>query len=293
MATYIIGDLHGCFDEFEKLLKKISFDSNKDQIIFTGDLIGRGPKPLETLNLILQLKQKNNNCVYSVLGNHDLNFLAVYYKLKEAKRKDNLDVVLNASNIDEIIEFYKDCQLLYVDHSKKLAVTHAGIYPQWSIDEAEKHSFVISSVLKDEKRIELLLANMYADYPDHFDPQLEDTDMCYWRFIISSFTRMRLIRTDLKLDYGHKDCSVEDALKDDIYPWFNFGKPFLYNKEPYTLCFGHWAALKAQCDRENIIALDTGCIWGDKLTAYCLDTNSKITVKSKVNLDNLRKSYPA
>lgn len=293
MATYIIGDLHGCFDEFEKLLDKISFNGKKDQIIFTGDLIGRGPKPLETLNLILKLKKENKNSVYSVLGNHDLNFLAVYYKLKEAKRKDNLDVVLKASNIEKIIDFYKGCELLYVDHDKKLAVAHAGIYPKWTIDEALEHSMAVSSVLNDDIRAQLLLSNMYADFPDHYDPLLCESDMCYWRFIISSFTRMRLIRTDLKLDYGHKDCSVQDAIKDDIYPWFNFGKPFLYKKEPYTLCFGHWAALKALCDRENIIALDTGCIWGDRLTAYCLETNSKISVKSKVNLDNLRKSYPA
>ena len=280
MSTYIFGDLHGCYDEFTALLKNISYNENEDELIFTGDLIGRGPKPVDTLNLITALKAKHPGRIHSVLGNHDLNFLAVFYGYHKAKAKDNLDVLLNAPKLNDYIEFFKSTPLLYVDPEKKIAVAHAGIYPKWTIDEAQKHTNVISKVLKDPLHTKVLLANMYADHPDHFEEQMLSSDLNYWRFIVSAFTRMRLCSKELVLDYGHSDCTVIDAQKDNIYPWFNFGSPFEYKGENFTLFFGHWAALNAQCDREHVVALDTGCVWGDRLSCYALEKQEKISVLS-------------
>lgn len=233
MSTYIFGDLHGCYDEFTALLKNISYNENEDELIFTGDLIGRGPKPCETLNLITALKSKHPGRIHSVLGNHDLNFLAVFYGYHKAKAKDNLDVLLNAPKLNDYIEFFKSTPFLYVDPEKKIAVAHAGIYPKWTIDEAQKHTNVISKVLKDPLHTKVLLANMYADHPDHFEEQMLSSDLNYWRFIVSAFTRMRLCSKELVLDYGHSDCTVIDAQKDNIYPWFNFGS--LLNTKGRTL----------------------------------------------------------
>ena len=147
---------------------------------------------------------------------------------------------------------------------------------KWTIDEAQKHTNVISKVLKDPLHTKVLLANMYADHPDHFEEQMLSSDLNYWRFIVSAFTRMRLCSKELVLDYGHSDCTVIEAQKDNIYPWFNFGSPFEYKRENFTLFFGHWAALNAQCDREHVVALDTGCVWGDRLSCYALEKQEKI-----------------
>lgn len=119
MSTYIFGDLHGCYDEFTALLKNINYNENEDELIFTGDLIGRGPKPVDTLNLITALKAKHPGRIHSVLGNHDLNFLAVFYGYHKAKAKDNLDVLLTAPKLNDYIEFFKSTPLLYVDPEKK------------------------------------------------------------------------------------------------------------------------------------------------------------------------------
>jgi len=284
MATYIFGDLHGCFDEFSKLLDKIKFTPQKDEIIITGDIIGRGPKPLHTLNYLISVKELYPNSIHAVLGNHDLNFLAVAAGVHKAKHRDRIEAILTSDKLPKIIDFYLDLPLLYLDKNKKIAVCHAGIYPKWNLNEAEYLSDFIRKIMLDPIDRKLLLSNMFGDTPNCFTEDLKKTDLSLWRFIISAFTRMRLCTDDLVLDYGHSNCSVKDAQKDNLYPWFNFGKPYMYNDEEYTLFFGHWAALEAQCNAKNIIALDTGCVWENMLTCYCLETKERISVKSKTKI---------
>ncbi|MGN0914942.1 MAG: symmetrical bis(5'-nucleosyl)-tetraphosphatase [Succinivibrio sp.] len=290
MSTFIFGDLHGCYDEFSKLLEKVKFSESSDELLFTGDLIGRGPKPVETLNLILNLKKAAPDRIHTVLGNHDLNFLAVCLGLRSHKKKDNLDPLLKSEALSEIFDFYVNTPLLYIDHSKKIAMSHAGVYPAWDLKKAFEHSLVIKKVLADPLDRELLLSNMYADHPDIYSDELKYHTINYWRFIINCFTIMRLCRVDLHLDYGHSDCSVSDALADEIYPWFGFGKPYLYDSETYHLFFGHWAALNGECKREHITALDTGCVWGNKLTCYDLENQKLVSVSSKFKLNLIKKS---
>ena len=285
MSTFVFGDLHGCFDEFSKLLDKINFNPKSDNLILTGDLIGRGPKGLETLEYLLKVKQSYPKAINAVLGNHDLNFLSVALNLHKAKHRDRLDSILNSNLLDKIISFYLSLPLLYVDHEQKFVVCHAGIYPKWNIDKALEYSNLIFKIMQDPARLKLLLANMYSDKPNCYTEDLAKTDLPLWRFIISAFTRMRLCSKDLVLDYGHSNCSVQEASADAIYPWFNFGTPFLYQNTPYRIFFGHWAALNAQCDVKNIIATDTGCVWSNELTCYCTQSNEKFSVKSKVKID--------
>lgn len=284
MATYIFGDLHGCFDEFTRLLKKVNFDANKDELLAVGDLIGRGPKPLKTMNYLMQLKKEHENTVHFVLGNHDMHFLAVAHGYRAAKKKDNLDEVLNAPNLNEIIAFMCSLPLLHIDHGKKIAIAHAGVYPMWTLKEAQEHSDALSAALKDPVDREILLANMYADRPSLYDENLKSSTINYWRFVLNAFTRMRLCSKDLVLDYGHSDCSVEEAEQDRIYPWFEFGRPYLYEGCIYNLYFGHWAALEARCNVAHITALDNGCVWGRKLCCCCAETRKMFFVDSSVNV---------
>lgn len=286
MSAYIIGDIHGCYDEFSCLLQKIKFNPKEDQLFLTGDLIGRGPKPVETLETILKLKRNNPDKIHAVLGNHDLNLLSVALGYHKAKKKDNLDVILQSDILEDVKEFYFNTPLVYVDKNLKFAIAHAGVYPMWSLEEAEFHSNNIAKVLSDPLNSKLLLCNMYGDSTSFFDKDLlKQTDLPYWRFVVSAFTRMRLCNDKLELDYGHSNCTVKEASKDNIYPWFKYGKPYLYKKEAYKLFFGHWAALNAECNEKNIIALDTGCVWGNKLTCHCLNTITNVSVDSKVKVE--------
>ena len=287
MATYVFGDLHGCFDEFKLLLARIGFNAGIDELLLTGDLIGRGPKPVETLSYLVDLKNKCPEKVHAVLGNHDLNFFAVILGLRKTKPRDNLDVVLKSPRLNEYLDFYHHTPLLYVDNTKKLALAHAGIYPMWTIDEAEVHAKVISSILSNPIKEKLFLSNMYADHPSMYEEELKHHDLNYHRFVVNSFTRMRLCNKDMVLDYGHSDCSVKEASEDKIYPWFEFGKPNYYQDTKYTLFFGHWAALNAKCDKDGIIALDTGCVWGNELTCYCVETKKKYAQKALGKVERL------
>ncbi len=278
MAVYCIGDLHGCYDEFQKLLEKIKFDEHSDELYLTGDLIGRGPKPLETMNFILS----HQDCIHTVLGNHDLNFLAVTQGERQARPKDNLGPLLQAPNYEEIVAYLLSRPLIKFCKEKRFAICHAGIHPQWSLKQAKKFSKEVSAYLNQDELRGLVLRNMYRDYPASWSESYQG--MVRIRYVINVFTRMRLVTQDLSLDYGHSDTSLEDARKEKLFPWFEFTPTLTRHKKEYKLVFGHWAALNAKCSRENIIALDTGCVWGDRLSCWDVNNNKRISVQSEGHL---------
>ena len=132
MATYCIGDIHACYNEFMKLLEVIKFDEKKDELLLTGDLIGRGPYPVETMHEIMRLGDR----VHAVLGNHDINFLAVAHRIVMPRPKDNLEVILKSPLLDEITDYLIHLPLLYQHKEKQLVLVHAGIYPFWELSTA-------------------------------------------------------------------------------------------------------------------------------------------------------------
>ncbi len=274
MATYCIGDLHGCHDEFVKLLNLIKFDEKSDELILTGDLIGRGPLPVETMQEIFKL----GKCVQSVIGNHDLNFLAVHYGLTKARPKDNLDVILKSKLREDIVSYFLKCPLLYLHSSKPLAVAHAGIYPLWDIKRARKEAKEVNRIFKDPLQRIVLLRNMYSEEPYAYSYANEG--LRRWRFALNSFTRMRLCYHDCSLDFKNSAVNPESVAKDGLTPWFKLAQPMQYKKKQYTLVFGHWAALNGKCNELNIRALDTGCIWGDRLSAWRFEDDKFFSVKS-------------
>ena len=278
MSTYCIGDLHACYDEFMQLLDLINFEPKQDELLLTGDLIGRGPQPLLTLNFILSHQQ----CIHAVLGNHDLNFLAVCNQGSYAKPRDNLNELLRAENLEEILDYYYRLPLVYFRHSQQILLSHAGIYPQWTLRTAAKIAKEVEKVLRDPLRRGILLRNMYKDTPDHYKE--EDEGLTRWRFALNAFTRMRLLDKNLHLDYEHNAATLETAVQQKLTPWFELWDTPVYKKKNYTLIFGHWAALNAQCQHKHIVALDTGCVWGGSLTCWCVESGKTVTVKSKGHL---------
>lgn len=278
MTDFCIGDIHGCYSELMRLLDKLGYDEKRDTLWLTGDLIGRGPEPLKTISFILQHRAG----IRPVLGNHDMNFLAVAAGEREARPKDNLDPLLKSDLLPEILDFY--CTLPFIDFNDEMrfAICHAGIHPLWDLATARKLSKELSKILRDDVQRPILLRNMYRDEPAAWDSA--SSGMVRWRYAVNVFTRMRLVTSDLELDYGHSSVSPEAARGEGLRPWFESVPELKRHKQPFTLCFGHWAALNARCPRSDIIALDTGCVWGGSLTAWNCVTGERISVPSEGHL---------
>lgn len=275
MTTYCIGDVHACFDEFQALLNLIGFNSSRDRLFLTGDVIGRGPKPVKTMEYLLS----HQDTVKTVLGNHDLNFLCISYGGGTLRPKDNLKALMDSPHFDSYVNYLSHCPLMIIDEDQHFSVTHAGLYPLWSMETAMQKSQLIARMLDDKELSKLLFNNMYGDSPDKDDGTLQDIQL--WRFILNAFTRMRFVYRDYRLDYLTKAKKPSDMKDDSLMPWFNFKSEYKYKGEDYNMVFGHWAALQGECYKKNVMALDTACIWGDRLTCYCVDTDQYYWVKSR------------
>ncbi len=273
MSIYCIGDIHACYDEFRELLKLMEFNPANDELLLTGDIIGRGPKPLETVRYLMKLGDK----AHFVLGNHDLNFLAVAKGFNKAKKRDMLDSLLKASDLKEIVSWFSKAPLMYIRKDVPLCLVHAGISPQWDLKKAISLAQEVEEIFKDTLTFDTFLRHMYSDEPNIWSEDLSGIPR--WRFITNVFTRIRFCHTDLSLDFENKS-TPENASNSGLYPWFDLRKTPLDKGNRYTIVFGHWAALSGKCIYSHAKALDTGCVWGKRLTGWCFDTDTMYSVKS-------------
>ncbi|MCG3730127.1 bis(5'-nucleosyl)-tetraphosphatase (symmetrical) ApaH [Vibrio cincinnatiensis] len=252
MANYIVGDIQGCLDELYKLLEQAHFTPQKDTLWLAGDLVARGPKSLETLRFIRGLE----GSAKAVLGNHDLHLLAVAQGIHPVKKKDKTLAIFESDDADELLNWVRQLPLL-LEHPE-FVLTHAGISPLWDLATARAAAQEVELVLRSQ-HWPWLLANMYANTPDLWDAQLQGIER--YRYIINAFTRMRFCFSDGRLDMA---CKLPPAQvsKGDLMPWFTLPQRIPLKK---TVLFGHWAALEGYAD-EQVIGLDTGCVWGGPLT---------------------------
>jgi len=271
MATYFIGDIQGCFDEFELLLEKLAFCPTSDTLYLAGDLIGRGPKSLETLAFICH----NKASIFSVLGNHDLHFLAIANGLKRAKPSDRFEALLASPNLPEYVDYLRQQPLLIDLPKHHIVLSHAGISPQWDLSSAQQAANKVSQYLRSDDYCHLL-EQMYQVGSD--DWRQVDSSLEQMVFAINSLTRMRYCYADGKLDFSQKK-APPCANNLPLTPWFELPTQL----EPhYTSLFGHWASLMGQTNNEQFIGLDTGCLWGNHLTAWQLENRQRITQPSSV-----------
>ena len=260
MADYVIGDVHACLEPLERLLERLRFDPAGDRLYFTGDLIGRGPQPVETLRFIRGLGANAE----SVLGNHDLHALAVAHGSGAARRSDQLDPLLEADDREPLLEWLQHRPLLVDVSGTRYSVVHAGIPPQWGLAEAHDRAREATAVLRS-RQAPALFANLYGNEPAQWQANL--TGWPRLRFIINAFTRMRFCRADGQLDMDEN--GPPEAAPAGLFPWYatpgrNLGTL------GRTLITGHWSRLG--CRRhDGVITLDTGCLWGGQLTAVRLD----------------------
>lgn len=252
MATYLVGDIQGCFDELQQLLTTVDFDSTNDTLWLAGDLVARGPKSLETLRFVKSL----GNSAKVILGNHDLHLLAIYHGINPIKKKDKTAPIYDADDCDELIQWLRQ-QPLFLEHDE-FVMCHAGISPQWDLQTARECSQEISQLLSSDEWV-WLLSNMYDSLPDFWHSDLQGMERN--RYIINAFTRMRFVHSDMRLDMKCK-LPPSEAKQDNLIPWFAHPERTKIEK---PIIFGHWAALMGYQD-DNAIGLDTGCVWGGELT---------------------------
>lgn len=259
MATYAIGDLQGCHEAFRCLLQKIHFNPDCDQLWLAGDLVNRGPDSLATLQHCYDLRDN----LVAVLGNHDLHMLAVMAGSQPPKRKDTFDDILQSKNREQLAQWLHQCPLLHENES--WVMCHAGIYPNWDLDTARRCAREVEEVLQNPQQRQVFFDHMYGNDPARWDESLTGPDR--WRTITNFFTRMRLLDTKGNMDFKYKE-SLTNA-PEGFTPWFRWHKRVPIDKR---ILFGHWAALEGHTDRSDIIGLDTGCVWGNQLSAYCLES---------------------
>ncbi|CAO1667495.1 MULTISPECIES: symmetrical bis(5'-nucleosyl)-tetraphosphatase [Salinicola] len=277
MATYAIGDLQGCYAEFEALLERLDFSPSRDHLWLAGDLVNRGPDSLGCLRRSVAL----DGAASVVLGNHDLHLLAVARGHGKLKRNDTLTDILEAPDRSEMLEWLRGQPLLVADRERGpvkngYVMTHAGLLPQWSLAEAAELAAEAEAVLRGDE-VDAFLSVMYGNRPARFTPELTGEDRI--RAIVNVFTRMRFIADDGTLDFAAKEGL--DSAPAGFAPWFTYPRhDELAGGGRLTLLFGHWAALEGRTPgaRINAQALDTGCVWGGSLTALDLDSGERIAV---------------
>lgn len=262
MAIYAVGDLQGCLTPLKRLLERLGFDPDVDRLWLTGDLVNRGPESLDCLRYVRGL----GPAARTVLGNHDLHLLAVYHGTGRLRADDTLEPVLNAPDVDELMEWLCQQPLLHEDKDLPgYALIHAGLPPQWTMTTARQCAREVEDCLVSGER-QGYFEHIYGDEPDYWDPAL-----AYWnrlRFITNAFTRLRFCDAGGRMALEHKGPPSEAP--PGIMPWFRMPGRLSFGKR---LVFGHWSMLGFH-EGNGVLGLDTGCLWGECLTAVRLDDGS-------------------
>lgn len=258
MALFAIGDVQGCYDDLMRLLERVHFDADEDQLWFTGDLVNRGPHSLSVLRFVKEL----GDSAVSVLGNHDLHLLAVAAGTARKRKNDTLDELLASPQRDEYLDWLRHRPLMHHDAALGYTLVHAGLPPQWDLKQAQACARELESALRGPGCAEFL-RHMYGDEPRRWDPDLKGMDRL--RFIVNCFTRLRFCRRTGDLDLKSK--GAPGTQPEGYLPWFEVPDRA---SAGLHLLFGHWSTL-GDISRHDVYPLDTGCVWGGRLTALRLD----------------------
>jgi bis(5'-nucleosyl)-tetraphosphatase (symmetrical) len=255
MSTYVIGDLQGCLASLETLLARLP---DPRRLIFVGDIVNRGPLSLATLREVRRRVEAGQ--AVALLGNHDLHLLAVDAGTRPLHASDTLQEILDAPDRREVIDWLRSLPLAHVELGHLLV--HAGVPPQWTVAQTLECG---EEVHRRLQRVDYrdFLQRMYGNQPDLWDDALRGDDRL--RFIVNALTRLRVVDADGRMHLKFKD-SASQAPKGTV-PWFDH--PGRANRES-PIVFGHWST-EGLVRRSNVIGLDTGCVWGGKLSALRLD----------------------
>ena len=263
MSTYVVGDIQGCLQPLQCLLRSVDFSPGKDVLWSVGDIVNRGPQSLQTLRFLYGMRQH----LVVVLGNHDLHLLAAAAGVRKPSRSDTFDEILAAPDREELLGWLVQQPLMH--HEQEHTLVHAGIPPQWSLAQGLDYAREVETVLRGPD-CKQFLGNMYGDVPAVWSEDL--SGMARLRVITNYLTRMRFCTADGTLDLKNKGSSPMTATprqgKQHLSAWFSHADR---KTAEDCILFGHWAALGGHTDTPNAIALDTGCVWDGAMSLYHLE----------------------
>lgn len=265
MTTWAIGDLQGCHGAFVRLLEAIDFSPARDRLWLTGDLVNRGPASAATLREVMAL----GSAATTVLGNHDLHLLAVAMAPQAGRglrSGDTLDDILEAPDRTNLLDWLVRRPLLHHDPALDWTLVHAGLPPAWSVAMAANEARAVETALRTNPAG--FFSQMYGDQPDQWSPELTGTDRL--RFAVNCLTRLRYCTAAGRLLpklKGPPESAPAEAL-----PWFSVpGRQAVAER----VVFGHWSAL-GLLRAPTALGLDTGCVWGGRLTAVRLEADRNV-----------------
>jgi bis(5'-nucleosyl)-tetraphosphatase (symmetrical) len=263
---YAVGDIQGCAPSLRALVKKLPADS---KMIFLGDLVNRGPDSLGTLRFLKRLQEDQR--IECILGNHDLHLLAIDAGLRKTKGLDTVQSILDAPDRAELIDWLRH-RPMALSNGKVLAV-HAGVLPQWDLQQTLECAQEVEKALR-KKSYKSFLANMYGNTPRRWSSSLRGYERL--RVITNALTRIRFCTPTGSMEFESKE-GFKDGPQGYI-PWFKTPKR---KTQDFLIYFGHWSTL-GLLQQQNIIGLDTGCVWGGKLTAMEIAQSGKPSKKLEI-----------
>lgn len=264
MATYAIGDVQGCYASLRALTKTLQFNPTRDQLWFVGDLVNRGPDSLNVLRYIRNL----GAAAVTVLGNHDLFLLAVAAGITPARPGDTLTQLLDAPDRDNLMTWLRQQPLLY--RKGAFLLVHAGLLPDWTVEQAQALAGEAQAALRGDQFVTTLRA-LHPSGHLQWDPDL--TGPTRLAAIIKVLTRIRTCSTEGVMESSFS--GPPDLTPDGFHPWFDIpGR----RSATATVVFGHWAAMGLKI-AQNLLALDSGCVYGRHLTAIRLEDRTVFQVR--------------
>ncbi|MBH9577488.1 symmetrical bis(5'-nucleosyl)-tetraphosphatase [Inhella proteolytica] len=252
---WLIGDLQGCDDALGRLLAAVDFSPSRDRLWLLGDLVSRGPQSLATLRRVVALGAQ------AVLGNHDLHLLAVAAGVRKAKKSEQLDALLQAPDRELLLDWLRARPL--VAQAPGWLLVHAGLLPGWSAEQALALSAEVEALLRDPQALSAFWPQMYGNQPDLWRDELQGPERL--RTIINACTRLRFVDLGGRMDFETKEGA--DAAPPGLLPWFEHPQRA---SRGTPIAFGHWSTL-GLINQPDLLALDTGCVWGGCLSAARID----------------------
>ncbi len=262
-SVFAIGDLQGCGGQLDLLLDSIEANATGASLVFVGDLVNRGPDSLGCLRRIRAMGDRAR----LVLGNHDLHLLAVARGVRPRGRSDTLGDLLAAPDLEDLLDWLRQQPLALMADGH--LIVHAGVLPQWTTEQTLALANEVSAVLRGSGWLDFL-AQMYGNEPARWRDDLQGTDRL--RCIVNALTRLRFCTAEGEMEFTTKEGPGQPPA--GYMPWFDVPERLTQDT---AIVFGHWSTLGLTL-RPNIIGLDTGCVWGGKLSALRLSDRKLVQV---------------
>jgi bis(5'-nucleosyl)-tetraphosphatase (symmetrical) len=282
MALYLIGDIQGCNNAFQQLLRKIDFSPSKDTLYVLGDMVNRGEDSAGVLKTLIGF----GDAAKCLLGNHDLHLLAVAHGIRPAHKTDTLQAILNKACSSSTLDWLRHQKLAIslIHNRRRWLLVHAGVLPQWSANQTMLLASEVEAALQSNHYIDFL-RHMYGNTPAKWSNDLQGADRR--RVIVNALTRLRFCNAEGVMEFATKEGAAKSdgtsPAPEGFMPWFDVPTRATAN-EAVSITFGHWSTLglyaSPSLQAPSILGLDTGCVWGGELTAYELGTG---IIRSQTN----------